>query len=52
MLRERYTDVCAWSVCVCMCVCVCVVCVCVCICERRTNVCGHVRNLSGMCISQ
>ena len=32
-------------------VCVCV-CVCVCICEQRTNVCGHVRNLSGMCISQ
>ena len=43
VLRERYTDICAWCVCVC---------VCVCICERRTNVCGHVRNLSGMCISQ
>ena len=23
---------------------------CVVVCERRTNVCGHVRNLSGMCI--
>ena len=34
-----------------VCVCVCV-CVCACICKQRKNVYGHVRNLSGMCISQ
>ena len=47
---EVHRRMCMECVCVCVCVCACVrVCVRACV---YACVCGHVRNLSGMCISQ